>query len=251
MLGHLALLKEKGEGKNISPKIIASTGAPLNKPLKSLIESTFNAYVFESYASTESGPIAFQCKNGIYHVLSDFVHLEILKNNENVKSGETGRLILTKLYGKGTPIIRYNAINDIVSASNEKCNCGMIGDNIGKIYGRDDLGLYLPNGRVLLPSGFSDIFGQILYGLRTNKIKDTMIIQHDLKNVEIQVVIDEKSYNKKPSNEKIFTILKNGFQEKVGPDVNFTVKEMKKIERKGARIQSKVDRSNYKIIEYI
>ncbi|GAG68718.1 unnamed protein product, partial [marine sediment metagenome] len=43
MLGHLSLLKEKGICKNVSPKVIASTGAPLNKSLKDLIEKTFNA----------------------------------------------------------------------------------------------------------------------------------------------------------------------------------------------------------------
>jgi phenylacetate-CoA ligase len=62
MMGHLALLKEKGYGKDIAPKVVATTGAPLNSSLKNLIKKSFNAEVFESYGSTETGPIAFTCK---------------------------------------------------------------------------------------------------------------------------------------------------------------------------------------------
>jgi phenylacetate-CoA ligase len=124
MLGHLALLKEKGFGKDISPRIIASTGSPLSQPLKELIEKNFNAHVFESYGSTESGPIAFQCRYGKYHIMSDYVYLEFLKNGASVQSREAGKLVVTKLFGDGTPIIRYDAINDIVAPLYEKCNCG-------------------------------------------------------------------------------------------------------------------------------
>jgi len=189
MLGHLALLKDKGLGKNISPKVIATTGAPLSKALKKLIENTFDASVFESYASTESGPLAFQCRNGKYHVMSDFVYLEYLKDGEPVSRDQVGKLVVTKLFGLGTPIIRYDAINDIVAPLFEKCDCGLSGAMIDKIYGRDDISLYSKDGRVLLPSSFGDIFGKILYELKTNKLKDAKVIQHNLKKIEIQVVI--------------------------------------------------------------
>jgi len=58
MLGHLALLKEKGLGKNIAPKYIAATGSVLDKSLREFIERTFDAYLFEVYGATETGPIA-------------------------------------------------------------------------------------------------------------------------------------------------------------------------------------------------
>jgi len=251
MLGHLALLKDKGLGKNISPKVIASTGAPLGKTLKNLIEKAFNIPAYETYASTESGLIAFQCKNGGYHVMSDFVYLEYLKNGEPVEQGEVGKLTCTKLYGNGTPIVRYDAINDIVAPLNEKCDCGLSGELIEKIYGRDDISIYTQDGRVLLPSSFGEIFSKILYVLKTNKMKDARVIQHNLKKIEIQVVIDEKLRNIGPSIDEIFSLLKNSFQEKVGSDVDITVKEIKKLSKKEARIISKVDKSKIEITEYI
>lgn len=251
MLGHLALLKDKGVGKDVSPKIIASTGAPLGKTLKDLIEKTFNIQAFETYAATESGLIAFQCKNGGYHIMSDFVYTEYLKNGEPVEKEGVGKLVLTKLFGNGTPIIRYDAINDIVAPIKEKCDCGLSGELIEKIYGREDISIFTQDGRALLPSSFGEIFSKILYVLKTNKLKDARVIQHSLKKIEIQIVIDEKLRNIGPSIDEIFSLLKNGFQEKVGQEVNISVKEIKKLSKNEARITSKVNRNKIDIKEYI
>ena len=251
MLGHLALLKEKGLGKNVSPKYIAATGAVLDKTLKEFIETTFDAHLFEVYGATETGPIAFECKQGGYHVMSDFLYLEFLKDNMPVKSGEAGKLVVTKLFGWGTPIIRYDAINDIVSPRYEKCNCDISGEMIQKIFGRDDLSLLLPGGRVLLPFSFSEIYSKVLYGLKTNKLKDTRIIQHNLTKIEIQIVIDKKIRDDSPSVEEIFSLVRKGFQEKVGPEVEIIVKEVKKVSKGGPRIISKVDKSKFRIKEYV
>ena len=251
MLGHLALLKEKGFGKNISPKYIAATGAVLDKTLKEFIETTFDAHLFEVYGATETGPIAFECKQGGYHIMSDLLYLEFLKDDMPVNSGEAGKLVVTKLFGKGTPIIRYDAINDIVSPRYEKCNCDISGEMIQKIFGRDDLSLLLPGGRVLLPSSFSEIYSRVLYGLKTNKLKDTRIIQHNLTKIEIQIVIDGKTRGVGPSVEEIFSLVRKGFQEKVGPEVEIFVKEVKKVSKGGPRIISKVDKSKFRIKEYV
>jgi phenylacetate-CoA ligase len=250
MLGHLALLKEKGLGKDISPRIIASTGSLLTKPLKELIEKTFNAHVFESYGSTESGPIAFQCKYGKYHIMSDYVFLEFLKNGTSVQSREPGKLVVTKLFGQGTPIIRYDAINDIVAPLYEKCNCGLSGGLIDKIYGREDISLYSLDGKIILPSSFGEIFSKILYELKTNKVQDVRVIQNSLTKLEINVVIDEKLRNIGPSIDKIFSVLKTGFKEKLGSEVEILLKEVEKIDKENPRFISKVDRSKFQITGY-
>jgi phenylacetate-CoA ligase len=250
MLGHLALLKEKGFGNNVSPRIIASTGSLLNKSLKELIEKIFNAQVFESYGSTESGPIAFQCKYGKYHVMSDYVYLEFLKDGESVESREAGKVVLTKLFGNGTPIIRYTAMNDIVAPLYEQCNCGLSGVLIDKIYGREDISLYSLNGKILLPSSFGEIFSSILYELKTNKLKDVRVIQHSLTKIEIKVVIDEKLRNVGPSVEELFSFLIRNFKEKLGAEVDILIKEVDTIDRQKPRIISKVDRTKMNITGY-
>jgi phenylacetate-CoA ligase len=251
MLGHIALLKEKGHGKDINPRVIGSTGSVLDDTLRKFIREAFDAQLFETYASTEAGPIAFQCKKGGYHVLSDYIHLEIIEDGGHVLPGEPGHVAVTKLYGVGTPIIRYTAMNDIVVPLSEKCTCGLSGELIKKVYGRDILSLYLSGGKVLLSSSITQIFSRILYELKTNKVIDLQVIQHSFKKIEIRVVIDEKLRNKDPSIEKIFLIIKNGFQEKVGPDVEIILKEVKKIDKKLPRIVTKVDKNKFKIKRYV
>jgi phenylacetate-coenzyme A ligase PaaK-like adenylate-forming protein len=250
MLGHLALLKEKGFGKNISPQIIASTGGVLSRPLKELIQKTFNAHVFESYASTESGPIAFQCREGNYHIMSDYVYLEFLKNGEPSTSKEAGKLVITKLFGKGTPIIRYDAINDIVAPLYEKCHCGITSGLIDKIYGRDDISLYSLDGKIILPASFGEIFSKILYELKTNMLQDVRVIQNSLTEIEIHVVIDEKQRTSGPSVDALFALLKKGFKEKLGSEVEILITEVENIDKQHPRIISKVDPSKINITGY-
>ena len=248
-LGHLALLKEKGHGNDINPKYIATIGSVLDKNLKRLIEETFNSHVFEVYGATESGTIAFQCKQDHYHIMSDQVYPEFFKNGEPVDSRVPGHMIITKLSGLGTPIIRYNAINDIVAPLYEKCSCGMAGSLIDRIYGRDDLSLYFSGGKILLPSSISEIYSRILYELKTIKVKENKIIQHNMNKIEIQLVIDKQL--KDPPVGKIFSIIKKGFQEKVGPAVEIIIREIDSVSKQEPRILSKVDKSKFRITEYI
>jgi phenylacetate-CoA ligase len=252
MLGHLAFLKETGFGLNISPQYIATTGTVLDPFLKSYIEKTFHSKVFEVYGATESGLIGFQCKQGSFHLMSDLVYVEFFRNGKPISSGEAEEMIVTKFHGTGTPILRYTSINDIVTPRAEPCSCGKTGSLIQKIYGRNDLALYLPSGNVMLPSSFSEIYSKILYQLKTNKVKNSKIIQHDLTTLEIQVVIDEKLRTTGPSVEEIFQFIKKGFEEKTGPSVKVTVKEVDAVDTsQGPRIISNVDKTTYIIKHYL
>lgn len=251
MLGHLAILKEKGLGKDIGPKVIGTTGSVVDDNLRKFIAETFDAEVFETYASTEAGPIAFQCKHAGYHILDDFVHLEIIEKGRYASFGKPGHVAVTKLYGLGTPIIRYTAMNDIAAFTSKKCKCGIQSKLLKKVYGRDILSLYLSDGKVLLPASTAQIFSRVLYELKTNKVRDVLVIQHDFKNIEIKVKIDANLINEDPSVEDVFMLIKKGFQEKVGPDVKINVKEAGKIDKKGVRIVSKIDLNKFTITGYI
>jgi hypothetical protein len=81
-------------------------------------------------------------------------------------------------------------------------------------------------------------------------LKDAIIIQHTLKKIELQVVIDEKQRNIGPSVEEIFSVLRQGLQEKLGSNVEIITKEVKKIDRQKARIIQKLDRKKLKITGY-
>jgi len=253
MLGHLAVLKKQGMGKEVNPKVIASTGALLDNHLKKFIESSFNSKVFEVYGATETGPIAYQCANsGIYHIMSDFLYLEFVDdNNEPVRSKEPGHILVTKLFGGGTPIIRYNAINDIVSPLYESHNCNLAGSLIHKIYGRDKIRLFRKDGKIILASSLTSIFSRLLYQLQTSKIREMKVVQTSLDKIEISIVIDEKLRNIGPSVDDIYQVFEQGFKEKFGKSITVICKEVNQVSRDEPRIISLVDPSSIRISGFV
>jgi len=245
MLGHLALLKEKGFGKNINPRVIATTGSVFDKSLRKYVNNVFDSELFETYASTEAGPIAFECRKGNYHILSDYVNLEILEK-QNI-----GHSVITKLYGLGTPIIRYTAMNDIVELSSKKCNCGLSGSLLKKVYGRDILSLLLPDGKIMLSSSISQIFSRVLYELKTNIVIDLQIIQHDFENIEVKLVLDNKLKKNDSILGKISSIIVKGFHEKIGKNVTIKVINVKNIKKNEPRIISNIKKEGLNVKGYI
>lgn len=253
MLGHLSVMKTQGLGKNVKPKVIATTGAILDPNLKTFIEDTFETKVFEVYGATETGPIAYHCAHsGIYHVMSDLLHLEYIdKNGKPVDSKQAGHLLVTKLFGGGTPIIRYNAINDIIAPLYEKHDCNVTGSLIHKIYGRDKVRLIRRDGKIVLGSSLTSIFSRLLYEFKTSKIRDMKVIQKSLDEIEIGVVIDEKLRDIGPSVNDIFQVFEKGFKEKFDESVTVVCKEIKEVPRDEPRIISQVDLSKIEITGYI
>lgn len=253
MLGHLAVLKTQGDGQQISPTVIASTGALLDPNLKSFIEKAFGSTVFEVYGATETGPIAYQCKQQrLYHIMSDFVHLEFVDKQGNpVSSKQPGHMLVTKFYGGGTPIIRYNAINDIVAPLYEKHHCGISGDLIHKIYGRDSIRLYRKDGKIVLASSLTEIFSRLLYELQTSKVRDMKVVQKDLDTIDIGLVIDEKQMNHPPSLDEIFHVFQDGFRKKFGPTVHIFVHQITQVSRNEPRIISHVDSKKIRATGYV
>ncbi|HID26009.1 MAG TPA: phenylacetate--CoA ligase family protein [Thermoplasmata archaeon] len=243
-LVHLALLREKGFGKNIAPKAMGSSGNTLDKYLRVLIEEAFDTRLFEAYGATESGIIAFECRNRRLHINDDLVYTEFMRDGEPVYD-EPGNIVVTKLYGEGTPIIRYTGVNDVVAPSNDACDCRLGGGLIKKIYGRDNWFLIFPGGKVMLPSAVSEVFSRVVYEFKTRMIKRFEIAQPGLNRIEIRVVINHK-LNEGVSSEKVFSMIKTSFQEKLGSDsdVEIKIKEVDKIVG-GRYITSKVDKNKF------
>ena len=57
--------------------------------------------------------------------------------------------------------------------------------------------------------------------------------------------------NSNVSVEEIFSVLRKGYHEKIGKDVNIDIKEVEKVSKKGPRIVSNVDKTKFKIKQYI
>jgi phenylacetate-coenzyme A ligase PaaK-like adenylate-forming protein len=184
--------------------------------------------------------------------MSDFLFVECVdEDNRMVVSKSPGHLVVTKLYGGGTPIIRYNAINDIVAPLYEKHDCDISGDLLYRIYGRDKIRLFRKDGKIVLASSLTSIFSRLLYELQTSKIREMKVVQESLDRIIISVVVDESLRDHKPSLDKIFSVFQKGFKEVFGESVSVICQEIDAVGRDEPRIISHVDPSNLHITGYV
>jgi len=229
---HLAFLKRKGHGKNVKPRLLWVGGSMLDGYTRSYVEDAFKCRLLNVYPSVEAHTnIAFECLEGTWHIHSDFFHVEAIDDDGAVVApGERGHVVLTRLWGRGTPIIRYTGMDDWVKlASDEKCGCGLRTPAIvNGVEGRSKANIVFSNGKVFPPGAFCFI-EYVLHKLQTFKVRQYQIIQKTIDELEILLVIDEDLRNIGASVDTIVEETKKIYQEKAGPEVKIIVREVKEI----------------------
>jgi phenylacetate-CoA ligase len=76
---------------------------------KALMEAAFGVPVINEYGASELDLLAFTAPNGDFVLNSETLFFEILDENDvAVPKGETGRIVITSLYNKAHPMIRYD-----------------------------------------------------------------------------------------------------------------------------------------------
>jgi phenylacetate-CoA ligase len=237
----LAILKSRGQGERITPKWIGSSGAVFDSYSRRFVEEVFHTNLFDIYAATEAGIIAFECAEGRYHVCSDLVFLECLKNNDDAPFGQPGLLTVTKLYGKGTPLIRYQGIDDVVTFSPNDCCCGLAGAVLEKIHGRKSDSIVLPDGRIVLISVFEHCIGESLYEIKVNKIRRIQIVQNKIDSIEMKILFDDHLRDVHCSADETLSLIHHKLQDRLGPHLEIRLTEVEKFEDKAPYILSTMD----------
>jgi len=229
-LRHMAILKRKGYGKNVNPKCILSSGGLLDEYDKKYIEDTFNARVYNLFGATQSGPISFECNDGDFHINSDFIYLEAVDKSDNVlDKGKSGRLVLTRIYGQGTPLIRYTGMEDIVTLQEGTCTCGISTELIKQINGRIKESIVLPSGKVIFADALKTLPGRVMYKLKTDKIHFIQVVQESLDKVEVLVVIKDDERDAEPPVDQFLAELKKSYEKLFHSEVEVDVKEAQKL----------------------
>jgi phenylacetate-coenzyme A ligase PaaK-like adenylate-forming protein len=228
----LASLKRNGEGPHVNPILCWSGGAILDDYTRAYVQDAFKCRLLNIYPSVEAAAdIAFECKEGTWHVHDDYFHLEAIDDQNNlVAPGERGHIVISRLWGRGTPIIRYTGMDDWVRLSEpEQCNCGLTSSVlIGGVEGRMRANIILPNGKVFPPGAFCFIT-PVLNKLNTFKVKQYQIVQKTINEIVIYLVIDETLRHKPPPVKTIIKHIKQAYEQKVGSDVSITVIEVDEI----------------------
>jgi len=150
------------------PRLVFSTAELLDRPTRQRIEEYFRAPVYNFYGMVEFGAMAWECApyRG-FHINTDTVVLEIVRNGKPVKAGEKGRIVATGLHSHTMPFVRYDT-EDVGILSTKRCACGRGLPLLERLEGRCDDIISLPDGNVL-PTSFSR-FLRDLKGIRQYRI---------------------------------------------------------------------------------
>ncbi|KYK19922.1 hypothetical protein AYK24_04765 [Thermoplasmatales archaeon SG8-52-4] len=233
VLMKMAFLKNQGLGKDINLKSLFSAGSMLDKYTRLYVEKAFNAKILDTYGTTEAGPVAFENPEGDgYHVHSDFVYMEFLDDDQKpVPYGKPGHLAITRLYGKGTPIIRYTGLEDLITPIEPRTYNGMTTEMIKYIGGRSLELIHTPDGRMISPFHVTTIPASVMNDFNSYKINQFQIIQHKVDKIEVKVIIDEKLRNIGPSVKEILDEIIKRFQDVTSKDVEIVINEVDEIEK--------------------
>jgi phenylacetate-coenzyme A ligase PaaK-like adenylate-forming protein len=111
------------------------------------LEEAWGNKPFEVYAATEPAGIASECEQhrGM-HLLEDLVITEVVdENNKPVPPGVYGhKVLVTVLFSRTMPLIRYEMSDSVRPASSPHCPCGRPFALIDSIQGREEDVLRFP-----------------------------------------------------------------------------------------------------------
>ena len=111
--------------EDLRPRGIISTSMMLLANERTVIETAFGCKVFDRYGSEETGLIASECEQhqGL-HLNIEHLYIEFLRDDGSAAApGEEGAIVITDLFNRGMPLIRYQ-IGDIGVVSDRHCACG-------------------------------------------------------------------------------------------------------------------------------
>ena len=140
---------------------------------KSFLEFQFGIPVVNEYGASELDVIAFQNPKNAWQVNSETLYVEILDEKNNVLPyGEEGRIVITSLYNKAHPFIRYD-IGDIGILSKQSTLKKPI---LEKLIGRTNDIAILPSGKKAAGLTFYYITKRIIED--DGNVKEFIIEQH-------------------------------------------------------------------------
>lgn len=118
---------------------ISCTGENLYPRQRELFAEVFGGEVFEKYGTRESGIIACECAahEGM-HIFTEGSVIELLdENGKPAPLGGMGRIVVTDLFNRAMPLIRYEIGDMAVASGGKPCKCGSTLPRIACILGRD------------------------------------------------------------------------------------------------------------------
>ena len=152
---------------------------------KKLLEKQFGIPVINEYGASELDLIAFENPTGEWQINAETLFVEILdENNKVLPYGEEGRIVITSLFNKAHPFIRYD-IGDIGILDEKSTPQKPI---LKKLIGRTNDIAILPSGKKSPGLTFYYVTKSIVED--DGNVKEFIIKQTQLNTFEIEYVAD-------------------------------------------------------------
>jgi phenylacetate-CoA ligase len=129
-------------------RVVLTSSETLFEHQRRIIERAFGCPVRDSYGSAEMVALATECEAGALHVSPEVGIVEVLRDGEPVRKGETGELVCTGLLNRAMPLIRYRTGDAAVQGAGA-CRCGRALPILRRIEGRVDDLLWTRDGRAI------------------------------------------------------------------------------------------------------
>jgi phenylacetate-CoA ligase len=207
-----------------SLKVCIVTSEMLFEEDKLLLEERFRIPIINEYGSAELDIIAFEDPEGIWKVNAETLFVEILDDkNQVLPYGNEGRIVVTSLYNKAHPMIRYEVGDRGVLDEKSTLKKPIL----KKLTGRTNDVAILPSGKIAPGMTFYSITKK-LFGDEGN-VKEFVIRQTKIDTFEIDYTSEIEL-----TTEEIKTI-KTVFSTYLEPNLLyiFTRKETLKREKSG------------------
>ena len=142
------LAQEQVQGRlAIAPQFVFSASEVLTDSTRRLAMRAWGRTPHDVYAATESSGIAAECgQHRGMHLFEDLVITEIVdEDNRPVPAGTYGaKVLITVLFSRTLPLIRYEMGDSVAPAAAHSCPCGRPYAAIDGVQGRDQEALVFP-----------------------------------------------------------------------------------------------------------
>jgi len=176
-------LREKGLTPH-RPRAIVVGAEKLYDFQRGLIESVFQAPVFETYGSREFMLLGAECdRHAGLHSTTEHILLEVLDDDGRpTPDGEEGNVVVTDLYNYGMPFVRY-ANGDRAIAGWGSCSCGRGLPLLKRVVGRRLDIITTPDGRTIP----GELFVHVLRDLPS--LQRYQVVQETSDRIELRIVL--------------------------------------------------------------
>ncbi len=175
-----AYLSDK-DAQSLSLHHIVTWSEQLTPKMRKIAEEKFDCPVYDQYGAYEAHSLAFECVKKRMHINADSLIMEFVRDGEPVAPGESGEIVITSLWNRAMPFIRYE-LGDIGVPSDDTCTCGRGLPLIENLEGRIEDSLVTPSGDIVLPSRVITLFYPY------DEINTFQILQKKRDEITIKVV---------------------------------------------------------------